>query len=61
MAVRWKRLFMNLICWLASELLLGSMGIDELVDYSEYLGLLELSRTAFTVETTVTLFHNPYL
>ncbi|MBE7382418.1 MAG: hypothetical protein F6J95_013535 [Leptolyngbya sp. SIO1E4] len=34
---RYKRLTIELLIWLAAELLLGFLGLDDLADYSEYL------------------------
>ena len=32
----WKTLFIRVSFWLAAEVLLNIMGIDDLADYSEY-------------------------
>ena len=36
MPVRWKRLFLESMVWLAAEIILTSIGLDDLADYSEY-------------------------
>ncbi|WP_204141213.1 hypothetical protein [Halomicronema sp. CCY15110] len=36
MSVRWKRLFWQSIIWLAAEIILTSIGFDDLADYGEY-------------------------
>jgi len=36
MPVRWKRLFWQSIVWLAAEIILTSIGLDDLADYSEF-------------------------
>ena len=33
----WQKLFLNLICWLALEIILNLMGLDDLADYSEFI------------------------
>ena len=33
----WQKLFVKLICWLALEILLNLMGLDDLADYSEFI------------------------
>ncbi|NER79043.1 MAG: hypothetical protein F6K42_05575 [Leptolyngbya sp. SIO1D8] len=35
--LRVKQLTIELLLWLAAELLLGFLGLDDLADYSEYL------------------------
>ncbi|QUY45414.1 hypothetical protein [Acaryochloris marina] len=37
MTVRWHQLLVSLSLWLLAELVLNLVGIDDLVDYSEYL------------------------
>ncbi|KAI9130528.1 hypothetical protein [Acaryochloris sp. CCMEE 5410] len=37
MTVRWRQLIVSLSLWLLAELVLNWVGIDDLVDYSEYL------------------------
>lgn len=37
MTVRWRQLLVSLSLWLMAELMLNLVGIDDLVDYSEYL------------------------
>ena len=37
MKVRWKTLFTKTLIWLAAEIVLNSMGLDTLADYSEFL------------------------
>ena len=36
MSIRWKRLFTHALIWLATEIILNSLGIDTLADYSEF-------------------------
>jgi hypothetical protein len=38
MTIYWKNLVFRLLVWLALELLLGFLDLDELADYSEFLG-----------------------
>ncbi|HEY9737140.1 MAG TPA: hypothetical protein V6D06_12690 [Trichocoleus sp.] len=35
--VRWQKLFLHGSLWLSAEILLGSVGLDNLADYSEFL------------------------
>ncbi|MGK7890152.1 MAG: hypothetical protein AB4042_12525 [Leptolyngbyaceae cyanobacterium] len=35
--IRWQRFVMNGTIWLAAELVLGFMGLDQLADYGEFL------------------------
>lgn len=37
MKVKRRQLFLELLCWLTAELILGFLGFDDLADYSEYL------------------------
>ena len=37
MKVRWKILFTKILIWLAAEIILNSMGLDILADYSEFM------------------------
>ena len=36
MSIRWQRLFTHTFIWLVAEIILNSMGIDTLADYSEF-------------------------
>lgn len=36
MQVRWKRLLIQSIVWLSAEVILTSIGLDDLADYGEY-------------------------
>lgn len=36
MQVRWKRLLLQSLLWLAAEVILTSIGLDDLADYGEY-------------------------
>lgn len=36
MKVKWSKLIKSLTIWLASEILLNSLGVDSLADYSEF-------------------------
>ncbi|MBV6627832.1 MAG: hypothetical protein KI793_33740 [Rivularia sp. (in: Bacteria)] len=36
MNVRWQKLFVKTSFWLATEILLNLIGIDDLADYSEF-------------------------
>lgn len=36
MSVRWKRLLCQSAVWLASEIILTPIGMDDLADYGEY-------------------------
>lgn len=35
--VRWQKLILSGSLWLSAEILLGSVGLDNLADYSEFL------------------------
>lgn len=37
MNVRWQKLLVKISFWLAAEILLNLLGIDDLADYSEFL------------------------
>ncbi len=37
MQVQWKKLLAKTIVWLAAEILLNFLGLDNLADYSEFL------------------------
>lgn len=36
MKVHWRKFFIRVSVWLAAEVLLNMIGIDDLADYSEY-------------------------
>jgi len=36
MQVRWKRLFLQSLLWLSAEVILTSIGLDDLADYGEF-------------------------
>lgn len=36
MQVKWKRLFFQTTLWLATEIILTSIGLDDLADFTEY-------------------------
>ena len=40
MNVRWKKLLVRSILWIAVELWLNFLGIDDVADYSEFMALL---------------------
>ena len=37
MEIRWKILLTQVLIWLVAEILLNSLGIDTLADYSEFI------------------------
>lgn len=37
MTIRWKQLLVSLSLWLIAEFFLSLVGVDDLVDYSEYI------------------------
>lgn len=37
MTIRWQQLLVSLCLWFIAELFLNLVGIDDLVDYSEYI------------------------
>lgn len=39
MPIKWKTLFVKTIAWLAAEIYLNFLGLDDLADYSEFLNL----------------------
>ena len=36
MQIRWKTLLSKILIWLVAEILLNSIGLDHLADYSEF-------------------------
>ena len=38
MKIQWKKLWVKIILWLGAEIVLTSIGLDNLADYSEFLG-----------------------
>ncbi len=38
MKIKWKKLGIEFIFWLGTEIWLTSIGLDDLADYSEFLG-----------------------
>ena len=44
MQIKWKTLFVKTIAWLAAEIYLTFLGLDDLADYSEFLNLSFVSR-----------------
>ena len=37
MQVKWKKLMVNILVWLAAELMLNFLGLDNLADYGEFI------------------------
>lgn len=37
MQVKWKKLLTETVIWLAAEILLNFLGVDELADYGEFI------------------------
>ncbi|MDJ0568529.1 MAG: hypothetical protein QNJ53_05735 [Pleurocapsa sp. MO_192.B19] len=37
MKIQWKKLWVKTLLWLGAEILLTSIGLDDLADYSEFL------------------------
>lgn len=37
MQTRWKKLFIKVTAWLAAEIILNLLGLDNLADYSEFI------------------------
>ena len=37
MKIQWQKLWFKIILWLGAEILLTSIGLDDLADYSEFL------------------------
>lgn len=50
MQVQWKKLLAKIIVWLAAEILLNFLGLDNLADYSEFLFVSD--------STNVVVFNN---
>ncbi|MEM1281661.1 MAG: hypothetical protein AAGG53_16935 [Cyanobacteria bacterium P01_H01_bin.152] len=46
MQVRWKRLLLQSILWLSAEVILTSIGLDDLADYGEYHVICKLTTVA---------------
>lgn len=40
--VQWKKVLVKTVVWLAAEIILNSLGLDELADYSEFIYEQEL-------------------
>ena len=36
MPIRWQKLLTNTLIWLATEIILNSLGVDTLADYGEF-------------------------
>jgi hypothetical protein len=58
MKVEWKKVFVKTAIWLATELVLNLVGLDNLADYSEFLyeqevvGLGYLDQPAIVIPST---------
>ena len=37
MQVQWQKLLLKTVTWLAAEIILGLLGLDNMADYSEFL------------------------
>ena len=59
MNVRWKKLLLKTTFWLATEICFTLIGIDDLVDYSEFIfgrqEIVQLLSTSFTSLSLATL------
>ena len=53
MKIQWKKLWVKIILWLGAEIVLTSIGLDNLADYSEFLG--EQKEVALMVKAYPTL------
>jgi hypothetical protein len=53
MQVRWKKLFVQSIIWVAAEVLLTVAGLDDLADYSEFVFEKHASSSMIRFETIV--------
>jgi hypothetical protein len=53
MQIRWKKLVIQSLIWLASEVLLTVAGLDDLADYSEFLFEKHASSSIIRCETLV--------
>ncbi|MDJ0716391.1 MAG: hypothetical protein QNJ54_19640 [Prochloraceae cyanobacterium] len=40
MQVRWKKLLPQIVFWLAAEISLNFLGLDDMADYTEFLNLI---------------------
>ena len=56
MKIQWKKLWLKIILWLGAEILLTSIGLDNLADYSEFLG--EQKKVALMGKASPTLTVN---
>ena len=37
MQIKWKKLLVKTVVWLVAEILLNSLGVDDIADYSEFI------------------------
>ncbi|MGB7443607.1 MAG: hypothetical protein WA919_21290 [Coleofasciculaceae cyanobacterium] len=55
--VQWKKVLVKTTVWLAAEIILNSLGLDELADYSEFIYEQELQAFGhYNRQTIVTNF-----
>ncbi|MGD1861877.1 MAG: hypothetical protein ACFB0E_18135 [Leptolyngbyaceae cyanobacterium] len=53
MQIRWKRLLLQFILWLSAEVILTSMGLDDLADYGEYHVICKLTVMAQQIDQPI--------
>ena len=55
MKFQWQKLLTKIILWLGMEILLNTMGLDDLADYSEFLGNYKRLISIGGVHPTITV------
>lgn len=53
MQIRWKKLVLQSLIWLASEVVLTVAGLDDLADYSEFVFEKHISNSIVRLEMIV--------
>ncbi len=49
MIIRWRQLLVRITIWLAAEIILNFLGLDNLADYSEFIYEQEVALSQYTL------------
>lgn len=55
MQTRWKKLFVKVTAWLAAEIILNLLGLDNLADYSEFIYEQEVAVSSQLPQLTIVI------
>ncbi|MEM8676702.1 MAG: hypothetical protein AAGF83_23050 [Cyanobacteria bacterium P01_G01_bin.67] len=59
MKIKWQQLWLKIIFWLGTEILLTAIGLDDLADYDEFLSQQKQIASMGTTYPTLTIGETP--